>query len=115
MELTIPIIPLSYYQYLSQNKYRKYITTRGREYKRIIEDKLTEFMVDKEIEKEDIRVSLQFYFNNRRKNDIDNYAKPILDFMSSIIYDDDKQIIELNIKKFYDKENPRILISISDI
>jgi crossover junction endodeoxyribonuclease RusA len=114
MNLTIQIIPISYYVYLSQNKYRKYITARGREYKQQIEDKLSDFMVDKKIKTEDIKVSLVFYHNNRRKNDIDNYAKPILDFMSDIVYKDDRQIIELNIKKFYDKYNPRIVIHVED-
>ena len=115
MEITINIQPLSYYQYLTFNKYRKYITLRGRKYKQEIEDRLTEFMVDKEIKTEDISVSLVFYHNNKRKNDIDNYAKPILDFMSDIIYLDDRQVTELNLKKFYDKENPRITIKVEDV
>ena len=114
MEITINIISLSYYQYLTQNRFRKYITKKGREYKGIIEDTLTEFMIDKIRKTGNIRISLVFYFNNRRKNDIDNFAKPILDFMSDIIYEDDKQIIELNVKKFYDRENPRLIIKVED-
>jgi crossover junction endodeoxyribonuclease RusA len=112
MEIIIPIECISYYQYLTQNKFRKYITTRGREYKQKIEDILTEYMLDKKIKTENIRVSLEFYFNNRRKNDIDNYAKPILDFMSNIVYVDDRQIIDLHLKKFYDKSNPRLIIKV---
>ena len=115
MEITIHIQPMSYYAYLSQNKYRKYITSRGRKYKSIIEDKLSEYMMDKKekfIKTEDIRVSLIFYHDNRRKNDVDNYGKCILDFMSGIIYEDDKQVCELHIYKGYDKENPRIEIKV---
>lgn len=110
-----PIVLLSYYQYLSFNKYRKYITVKGRIYKNTIEEQLIEYMKDKEILKNDIKVSIEFYFNNKRKNDIDNYAKPILDFMSDIMYNDDRQIIELNVKKFYDKDNPRIIIKVEKI
>ena len=113
LDIELFIKPLSYYKYLTQNKYRKYITKEGREYKRVIEDRLTEEMEDKKILNEDIRVSLIFYFDNKRKNDIDNYAKPLLDFMSDIVYTDDRLIIELNIKKFYDKSNPRIHIIVS--
>ena len=115
MDITIQIQPVSYYQYLSQNKFRKYITVRGREYKRIIEDKLSTFMDGKNIITTNCRISLIFYFNNRRKNDLDNYVKPILDFMSDIVYEDDKLIIELNVKKFYDKENPRIEIKVEEV
>ena len=114
MDITIPIIALSYYQYLTQNKFRKYITTKGREYKSKIEDILTEFMLDKEIKTGDCKVSLEFHHHTRRKHDVDNYAKCILDFMSNIVYLDDKQVQELNVKKFYDKENPRIVIRIED-
>lgn len=112
MNLSISINPLSYYQYLTQNRFRKYITKRGREYKRIIEDILSIFMIDKKVITGDCSVTLEFYHNNKRKNDVDNFAKPILDFMSDIIYVDDKQVIELHIYKKYDKENPRIVIKI---
>jgi len=112
MKLIIDIIPISYYQYLSQNRYRKYITAKGKEYKRDIEDKLSVFMVDKEIKTGDIRLHLEFHHNTRRKNDVDNYAKPIMDFMSDIVYLDDQQVTELNVKKFYDKEHPRIVIEV---
>ena len=37
MDITINIKPLSYYLYLTQNRYRKYITTKGRVYKDEIE------------------------------------------------------------------------------
>lgn len=115
LQFTINIECLSYYQYLTQNKFRKYITTKGRKYKNIIEEVLNREMVDKEILKGDIRVELDFYFNNRRNNDIDNYSHPILDFMSKIVYEDDRQIIDLHVKKFYSKDNPRIVIRVDKI
>ena len=112
MEISIAIQPISYYVYLSQNRYRKYITKRGREYKDIIENELVTYMEDKTILTEDVSVSIEFYHNNRRKNDLDNYCKPILDFMSNIVYVDDKQITQLHLHKKYDKTNPRIIINI---
>ena len=114
MDIKIDIIPLSYYQYLTHNKYRKYITKKGRIYKADIEKILTESMIGKEILDQDCNVDLIFYFNTKRKNDIDNYAKPILDFMSDIVFTDDRLVIDLRIRKFYDKENPRILIKVSN-
>ena len=115
IDISINIKPLSYYQYLTQNRFRKYITKRGKEYRSIIEEELIKVMIDKDIIESDCKVDISFYFDNKRKNDIDNYAKVILDCMSDIIYTDDRQIIELNVKKFYDKENPRILIKCSSV
>jgi Holliday junction resolvase RusA-like endonuclease len=115
MNIVIDIKPISYYQYLAQNKFRKYITTRGREYKQTIENIFIEYMEDKELLLKNIKVEVDFYFNNKRKNDLENYVKPILDFGSEIIYKDDCQITDLHIKKFYDKERPRIEIKIEEL
>ena len=115
MDITIDIIPLSYYQYLAQNIYRKYITNRGRKYKDAIEKILVMEMENKDKIESDCSVSITFYFDNRRKNDIDNYGKPLLDFMSDIVYGDDRQIVDLRLVKFYDKKRPRIEIKVNPI
>ena len=46
-----------------------------------------------------LKVSIRLYFKDKRKRDIDNYNKAILDSMTKIIYEDDSQIEELNVKK----------------
>ena len=47
-----------------------------------------------------LKVRIRLYFKDKRKRDIDNYNKVILDSMTKIIYEeDDSQIEELNVKK----------------
>ena len=46
-----------------------------------------------------LEVRIWLYFKDKRKRDIDNYNKGILDAMTNIVYNDDSQIEELNIKK----------------
>ena len=46
-----------------------------------------------------LKVRIRLYFKDKRKRDIDNYNKAILDSMTKIIYEDDSQIEELNVKK----------------
>lgn len=48
------------------------------------------------------------------KPDIDNYSKAILDSLNGIIYKDDSQIVELNIKKFY-SDQPRVEVRVGVI
>lgn len=48
------------------------------------------------------------------KPDIDNYAKSILDGCDNVVFKDDNQIIELNIKKIYSTED-KAVITISEI
>ena len=67
----------------------------------------------KKILTEDIEMKLVFYHGDKRSRDIDNYNKLILDSMSGIIYNDDKQIRRLLIEMYYDKLNPRVEIEIN--
>ena len=46
-----------------------------------------------------LKVRIRLYFKDKRKRDIDNYNKAILDSMTEIVYEDDSQIEELNVKK----------------
>ena len=51
----------------------------------------------------DIKLNVTFYMKNRN-NDIDGPIKVLLDSMNKLVYDDDKQIIELHVKKVVCKE-----------
>ena len=128
MEFNIDITPISYYKYLTQNRFRKYITKEGRVYKKALEDVFIDYMIapmglagddsigkDRPIYTEDVSVRIELYLDNKRKNDIDNFVKPILDCMSEIIFVDDRQVTELIARKHYDKYNPRLLIFVDKI
>lgn len=56
---------------------------------------------------DDVVLDIIFFFGNKRKNDIDNQIKIILDAAEGILFEDDSQVKELHIYKKYDKENPR--------
>ena len=43
------------------------------------------------------------------KPDIDNVAKGILDAMNGVVYLDDKQVISLTIRKFYDESDQALV------
>lgn len=63
-----------------------------------------------EIITEPIAVSIRYYFATKRKRDLDNQNKLVLDALSGIVYADDSQIDELHLYRRFDKENPRIEI-----
>lgn len=48
-----------------------------------------------------------------KKPDCDNIAKGILDALNGMAYDDDKQIVSLEVNKFY-SDRPRAVVNISD-
>lgn len=49
-----------------------------------------------------------------KKPDVDNAAKVVLDALNGLAYRDDAQVVDSMQRKFY-SENPRVVVSISDI
>lgn len=49
-----------------------------------------------------------------KRPDADNIAKIVLDSLNGIAYDDDSQIVELNVKKCY-SENPRVEVELEEM
>ncbi len=58
-----------------------------------------------------IRVEIIFYV--KRDRDIDGGIKPILDILAKgNLYENDRQVVELHVQKFTDKEKPRAVVSV---
>jgi len=63
----------------------------------------------------DLKMEVGLFFKDARRRDIDNFNKLTLDSLEGILYSDDKQIIELIVKKQIDRKNPRVEILVRDI
>lgn len=63
----------------------------------------------------DVRVYIELYFGTKRKSDIDNFGKLLLDSLTGICWIDDSQIIDMRVVKKYDKNKGRIEIDIDVI
>ena len=59
-----------------------------------------------------LRVSIALFLPDRRRRDVDNMAKSILDGLNGTAFDDDDQVVELNVTKQIDRENPRAEVTI---
>lgn len=60
---------------------------------------------------EALSVDVSLFWGDRRKHDIDN-IKALLDALTGVVWEDDGQIIDLNIHKRFDKENPRVEMTV---
>lgn len=67
-----------------------------------------------EVSGKPIEVNVELYFGDKRIHDIDNYEKILYDSLTGICYEDDRQIWKKTVAKFYDKNNPRIEIYITE-
>lgn len=79
---------ISYYQYLSSNK--RYYSVKGKEFMANFRREVECQYSGEPFPSTNIECSVYIYLNNRRKNDLDNYVKPILDNlqMCGVIQDD---------------------------
>ncbi len=55
-----------------------------------------------------VKLDLHIYFPTKRKRDIDNPLKLLLDVLVGVVYIDDSQVMELHVHKGYDPSNPRV-------
>lgn len=59
-----------------------------------------------------IALNVIFYFPNKRRRDVDNCLKALLDCCTGLLYADDSQIEELHVYKKIDAKNPRTVVQV---
>lgn len=103
------------YHFTCRGRFGKlYMIAEGKQLKKQYQSEI-EAQWNKEIITGDCSIKIDLFFQDKRKRDIDNFNKLILDSLENIVLENDNQIQELNIRKFYDKENPRIEIEIEEL
>ncbi len=90
-----------------------YMTKEGKEFKAKAQDIIRDSEVS--LTDKDIKLSIELRFKDKRRRDIDNYNKILLDSMTDLVYEDDKQIMELNLKKSSGWLNDEIVIQIEEM
>ncbi len=58
-----------------------------------------------------LAVTLDLYWPDRRKHDVDN-VKALLDALNGIVWEDDGQIVDLHTRKHFDKDDPRAVMTV---
>lgn len=61
-----------------------------------------------------IRVELYLFFPTKQRRDLDN-VKALIDAMTGVCWNDDSQIYELVIRKYHDKEDPRVEVIVMKV
>jgi crossover junction endodeoxyribonuclease RusA len=99
--------------------YRSYrgkfiLSEEGRQFKRHMAAHI-EKMSGIRLIKGPVNMSVVFSFKDRRRRDVDNYAKATLDCLTGVLYDDDSQITELHLYKVLGCEKEGIHIQCSEV
>lgn len=59
-----------------------------------------------------LHVDLDFFLGNKRRVDLDNLSKGVLDGLKGVLFVDDSQVVELHLRKFIDARNCGVRIKI---
>ncbi len=64
-------------------------------------------------EQRDVRVTLNVFWPNQRRGDLDNCAKSVLDGCNQTVFEDDRQVVELHCFGAVDADHPRVEVIVS--
>jgi len=62
-----------------------------------------------------VRLKIDYYLKSRKIKDLGNLPKTTCDSLNGNVYEDDYYIVEMNIRKFYDPDKPRVEIQVDEI
>ena len=111
--LTINKAPISVnHAYGSRGKIR-FLSKAGKEYKTFVTQVAKDSNIPK-IEHDEVHVEIVYYFPDKRRRDVTNYEKLLLDSFTDIFYKDDCQIRSITMTKYIDNVKPRTEIIIID-
>ena len=112
MEFPVPPSNNTYYR---RSGHHMHISVKGKEYKKTVCNIVSEFYPIK-FGIQPVRVYIYYYPATRRKDDLDNRFKGILDALTSAgIWDDDSQIDELSISRMQVIKGGKILVTVEQI
>jgi len=92
----------------------RFRTARAQEYFKYVKRECFRQLNKVKILTHPISVHIEVSFRDKRKRDIDNLLKILLDSFEGVLWADDSQIFELYIKKSFDK-NQKIRVKITPI
>ncbi len=99
IEFRIPLKAVSINAYHTLSGRRIIISRVGREYQQQVKEYLPEGYIDGKI-----KISLTFYFTTRRKRDLDNVVKPLVDIMKDCLFGDDDLVYSYTLEKVIDAD-----------
>lgn len=59
-----------------------------------------------------VSVRIVVYRGSRRRCDVDNLAKQVLDGLNGVAWDDDCQVDDLHVTRRLDRERPRVVVEV---
>jgi len=91
---------------------RTYMTPKGKAWKALVASAVRDVWTDAPTKRAQWRVSISYWFRNRL-SDVGNFDKLILDALEGVVYENDREVVDLHLLKRVDGKNPRVELTIS--
>jgi len=98
-----------------------YVPEKFLDYERSITQKIDEYLngfpgVERPLFKlGPVQMNIHYFLGTKRRKDLPNLPKTTCDALTGQVYSDDSQIVSMNLNKYYDHENPRVVIEVLPI
>jgi crossover junction endodeoxyribonuclease RusA len=109
VEIQLAVKPFSVNQYYMNARKKFIITKAGREWKAKIQEEIKKLGLKPT--QDIIHLTVNAYWSDYRRRDIDNVLKPLLDALKGSLYVDDSQIDELHVYKHQRQDEDGIIVS----
>lgn len=110
IKLTINRIPPSRNHCYGHRGNRMYTKKEGKEFKEFVGTLIPPNFIPW---KGDVKLEIHYIFGDKRKHDLDNYLKILLDSFNHRLYVDDNQITNMPLTKEYKKQTRRVHITLT--
>ena len=112
IKITIPTVPVSVNLMYRTYRGRPILSKRGRQYKKdtklYIEDCNIEPMTG------NLSLTVEMYFKDKRKRDVDNHLKSLIDSLEGVLFENDTQIYEIIARKHIGCKANQTVIELSE-
>ena len=109
--LTIPYVSTNALYTINRHNGRRILSRKARDHKQAMTMEAKSQVGRKNPMAGEVKAEIYWFMPDHRKRDIDN-LKMVIDAMTGVLWKDDSNIWELTIRKYVDKENPRIEIMV---
>lgn len=113
-EYLIPFRPPTVNTYWRRSGKNIHLSEKGTAFKRNVK-LFMRTQKNKKISDKPLAVDLILNFKGKTKRDIDNYCKGILDSLTGILWEDDSQIIKLNIEKNIGEKEDNFILRVQEV
>jgi crossover junction endodeoxyribonuclease RusA len=115
MEIIIPSVPISVNLLYRTCRGRPRLSKRGRQYKIETRQYVESQFIGMHPLESKISLTVDMYFKDKRKRDVDNHLKSLLDSLEGIMFVDDSQIYEIIARKTIGCPENRTVISLAEL